>query len=133
MIVQVGSFVWSHLGNLQESSSPHKAAVRQLLKSTKLPTRFDLGRLQYSRNYEGSAFLQRLNSGALAEANLVWASDSSLPRSASANVTLDLFGRSLNLMDVGVRMEGLEYLLDNIVGDKDKVSFLESSTYTVFY
>lgn len=108
--------MWSHLSNLQESSSPHKQAVRQLLKKTKLPAKFDLGRLQFSRNYEGSAFLKRLNSGAGAEGNLVWSSSSSLPRSASANITVDLFGRSLNLLDVGLRLEGLEYLLETLLG-----------------
>ena len=113
---QVGSFVWSHLSNLQETSSPHKQAVRELLKRVQLPAKYNLGRLQFSRNYEGSAFLQRLQSGAAAEGNLVWSSSSSLPRSASANLTLDVFGRSLNLLDVGVRLEGLEYLLETLLG-----------------
>ncbi|XP_076472801.1 uncharacterized protein LOC143302134 isoform X1 [Babylonia areolata] len=113
---QVGSFVWSHLTNLQETSSPHKQAVRQLLKNVQLPAKFNLGRLQFSRNYEGSAFLKRLNSGAAAEGNLVWSSSSSLPRSASANLTVDLFGRSLNLLDVGLRLEGLEYLMETLLG-----------------
>ncbi|XP_076472286.1 uncharacterized protein LOC143301780 [Babylonia areolata] len=113
---QLGSFVWSHLTNLQETSSPHKQAVRQLLKNVQLPAKFNLGRLQFSRNYEGSAFLKRLNSGAAAEGNLVWSSSSSLPRSASANLTVDLFGRSLNLLDVGLRLEGLEYLMETLLG-----------------
>ncbi|KAL8574772.1 hypothetical protein ACOMHN_035315 [Nucella lapillus] len=113
---QVGSFVWSHLTNLQETSSPHKQAVRQLLTNVQLPASFDLGRLQFSRNYEGSAFLKRLNSGAAAESNLVWSSSSSLPRSLAANLTVDLFGRSLNLMDFGLRAEGLEYLLETMLG-----------------
>ncbi|XP_076436385.1 uncharacterized protein LOC143275928 [Babylonia areolata] len=113
---QVGSFVWSHLTNLQETSSPHKQAIRQLLKNVQLPAKFNLGRLQFSHNYEGSAFLKRLNSGAAAEGNLVWSSSSSLPRSASANLTVDLFGRSLNLLDVGLRLEGLEYLLETLLG-----------------
>ena len=112
----MGSFVWSHLSNLQETSSPHKQTVRQMLSDVKLPAEFDLGRLQFSRNYEGSVFLQRLNSGAAAESNLVWSSSSSLPRSLSANLTMDLFGRSLNLLDVGVRLEGLEYLMETVLG-----------------
>ncbi|KAL8574776.1 hypothetical protein ACOMHN_035319 [Nucella lapillus] len=113
---QMGSFVWSHLTNLQETSSPHKQAVRQLLTNVQLPASFDLGHLQFSRNYEGSAFLKRLNSGATAESNLVWSSSSSLPRSLAANLTVDLFGRSLNLMDFGLRAEGLEYLLETMLG-----------------
>ncbi|KAL8597069.1 hypothetical protein ACOMHN_057558 [Nucella lapillus] len=113
---QVGSFVWSHLTNLQETSSPHKQAVRQLLTNVQLPASFDLGRLQFSRNYEGSAFLKRLNSGAAAESSLVWSSSSSLPRSLAANLTVDLFGRSLNLMDFGLRAEGLEYILETMLG-----------------
>ncbi|KAK7501815.1 hypothetical protein BaRGS_00006901, partial [Batillaria attramentaria] len=113
---QVGSFVWSHLTNLQETSSPHKQAVRQMLEDVTLPEKFDLGRLQFSRNYEGSLFLKRFNTGAGAEANLVWSSASSLPRSAAANLTVDLFGKSLNLLQVGGRLEGLEYLVETLLG-----------------
>lgn len=50
------------------------------------------------------------------ESNLVWSSSSSLPRSLSANLTVDVLGRSLNLLDAGLRLEGLEYLLETVLG-----------------
>ena len=60
--------------------------------------------------------LQRFESGAGAESNLIWSSTSTLPRSLSTNLTVDLFGQSLNLLDAGLRMEGLEYLLETLLG-----------------
>ncbi|CAG2211156.1 unnamed protein product [Mytilus edulis] len=48
--------------------------------------------------------------------NVVWSSKSFLPRSAMTNITFDLFGRSVNLLEIGGRMEGLEYFLESYFG-----------------
>ena len=108
--------MWSHLSNLRETSNPHYQGVRALLTKEKLDDKFDLGKLQHSRNYEGSTFLNRLSSGGSAESNLIWSSTSSIPRSASANLTVDLFGNSLNLIDVGMRIEGFENIMEKALG-----------------
>ncbi|KAK2722935.1 hypothetical protein QYM36_003205, partial [Artemia franciscana] len=42
--------------------------------------------------------------------------ESYLPRSASMNFTLDLFGQSMNLFEIGGRFEGLEYLIESYFG-----------------
>ena len=113
---QVGSFIWSHLTNLMESSSPHKQSIRTILEKEDLKREFDLEKLKYSRNYEGSLFFERFNTGAMIESNLIWSPKSFVPRSAMVNLTVDLFGNSINLFELGGRIEGLEYLLETYLG-----------------
>ncbi|KAL5015760.1 hypothetical protein ScPMuIL_005349 [Solemya velum] len=113
---QVGSFVWSHLTNLMETSDPHKQEIREILEDEILKREFDLDKRKFSRNYEGSFFWKKLGAGAKLESNLVWSTESFIPRSVMANLTIDIFGNSLNLLEVGGRMEGLEYLLESYFG-----------------
>ncbi|XP_070194611.1 uncharacterized protein [Littorina saxatilis] len=122
---QVGSFIWSHLSNLKETSSPLKQEVKQMLQDIQMKKLFDLNPLKFSRNYEKSAFLRMINSGLQAESDVIWSAESPLPRSVSANLTFDLFGHSVNLLEIGGRLEGVDYLIEtlqaNIFGDgKDK-------------
>ncbi|XP_061171948.1 uncharacterized protein LOC133181472, partial [Saccostrea echinata] len=113
---QVGSFIWSHLTNLMESSSPLKQDIRSILESEYLKKEFDMDKRKFSRNYEGSFFLEKINTGASVESNLVWSSKSFIPRSLMANLTVDLFGKSVNLFEIGGRVEGLEYFLESYFG-----------------
>lgn len=115
-LFQVGSFVWSHLTNLMETSDPHKQEIREILEDETLKKEFDLDKRKFSRNYEGSFFWKKLGAGAKLESNLVWSTESFIPRSVMANLTIDIFGNSLNLLEVGGRMEGLEYLLESYFG-----------------
>ena len=82
--------------------------------SLALDKEFELSALKFSRNYEISALINKLNMGFAAESNLVWSGQ--MPRSLSGNLTVDLFGQAINLMDFGARMEGLEYLVKNLFG-----------------
>ena len=50
------------------------------------------------------------------DSNFVWSSRSFIPRSATLNLTMDLFGESMNLFELGGRVEGLEYLLETYFG-----------------
>lgn len=113
---QVGSFVWSHLTNLMETSDPLKQDIRSILEDEVLRKEFNLDQRKYSRNYEGSFFLDRLNTGAKVESNLIWSSGSFVPRSAMLNLTFDLFGHSVNFFEVGGRIEGFEYFLESYFG-----------------
>lgn len=87
---QVGSYVWSHLTNLMETSDPHKQAIRSILEDETLKVEFDMDKRKYSRNYEGSLFIEKLNTGATAEGDIIWSSKSFIPRSAMINLTVDL-------------------------------------------
>ena len=119
---QVGSFVWTHLTNLMETSSPHKTEIREILDDMELAKEFDLDKRKFSRNIEWSAFSEGLNLGAMAETNLIWATDSYIPRSGSLNLTIDMFGSSVNLMEVGGRMEGFEGLLEKLFGEDKEIN-----------
>ena len=113
---QVGSYVWTHLTNLMETADPHKQAIRNILEDETLKKEFDMDNRKYSRNYEGSIFLEKINSGATAEGDLIWSSKSFIPRSGMFNMTVDLFGNAINLFEIGGRVEGLEYFLESYFG-----------------
>nr|XP_034313736.1 apolipophorins isoform X7 [Crassostrea gigas] len=113
---QVGSFVWTHLMNLRESSSPYKETVKTMLESDDLPKKFDLDQRKFSRNYEWSHYSQELNMGGMLDNNLIWSPESFVPRSVSANLSVELFGHSVNLLEIGGRAEGLDYLLESYFG-----------------
>lgn len=113
---QVGSFVWTHLMNLRESSSPYKETFKTMLESDDLPKKFDLDQRKFSRNYEWSHYSQELNMGGMLDSNLIWSPESFVPRSVSANLSVELFGHSVNLLEIGGRAEGLDYLLESYFG-----------------
>lgn len=113
---QVGSYVWSHLTNLMESADPHKQAIRTILEDETLQKEFDMDKRKFSRNYEGSLFIEKLNTGATVEGDMIWSSKSFIPRSAMLNLTVDLFGSAINLFEIGGRAEGLEYFLESYFG-----------------
>ena len=52
--------------------------------------------------------------GFAAESNLVWSSDTQMPKSISGNLTVDLFGQAINMIDFGARMDGVEHLIRKI-------------------
>jgi hypothetical protein len=99
-----------------ETSAPNKRGIRAIIEDDILKKEFDMDKRKFSRNYEGSFFLEAINAGATVDGNLVWSSKSFVPRSAMANLTVDLFGQSVNLLEVGGRAEGLEYLLESYFG-----------------
>ena len=113
---QVGSFIWTHLTNLMETSSPLKQEIRAIIDDEILSQEFNLDQRKFSRNYEGSIFWESLNAGAGYESNLIWSPSSFLPRSAMLNLTVDMFGKSVNLLEVGGRMQGVEHFLEKFFG-----------------
>jgi len=118
---QVGSFIWTHLTNLAETSSPMKEEISALIEDPDLLREFDLDKRKFSRNIELSSFNELLNVGASLESNLIWSSASYVPRSASVNLTMDVFGQSMNLVEVGGRAEGLESILERYFGPESDI------------
>lgn len=117
-INQVGSFVWSHLTNLAKSNSPVRIEAQGLLLNDDLSERFKMDIRKYSRNYEHSLFFDEYNFGTTADANVIFGTDSYLPRIASLNFTADLFGQSVNFFEFTARAEGLEEMVSNAFGPK---------------
>ena len=105
---QVGSFVWSHLTNLMETSDPHMQDIRNIVHDEELKKEFNLDQRKFSRNYEGSFFFDSINTGAKVDSNVIFSQKSFIPRSANLNLTIDLFGQAINFLEVGSRIQGLE-------------------------
>ncbi|CAG7820252.1 unnamed protein product [Allacma fusca] len=113
---QVSSFVWTHLTNLQETSSPDKQAIRELLANEFLQNKFKTDARKYSRNYEGAYFNEDWNAGVSTDANIIFTPDSFLPRSGMLNLTVHFFGNSVNILEIGARVKALENILEPIFG-----------------
>ena len=118
-INQVGSFVWTHLTNLLESANPIKREIADIIYDTQLNKTFDLDKRKFSRNIEWSMFSEMLNLGVNFDSNLIWSSQSFIPRSGAVNLKFDLFGRELNLFEIGMRGEGFEGVLEKLLFPKD--------------
>ena len=116
---QVGSFIWTHLANLMETSSPLKQETRMILEQVPLEKKFNLDQRKFSRNIELSGFSTMLNAGAAVESNIIFSSKSWIPRSASMDLTIDMFGQSVNLVEVGGRVEGADKVVERMFGNKD--------------
>ncbi|GAB1606238.1 hypothetical protein Ahia01_000906300 [Argonauta hians] len=112
---QVGSFVWSHLTNLRETSDPHLQKVRAILEDETLIKEFNMDQRKFSRNYEGSFMFESLNTGAKVDSNVIFSSKSFVPRSANLNLTVDLFGHAVNVLEIGGRLEGVERILEKFL------------------
>ena len=115
-INQVGSFIWTHLTNIVESSHVFKREIQTIVENLDLEREFDLDKRKFSRNYEWSAFSEGMNTGAMIESNMIWSEKSFIPRSAMVNMTVDMFGDSFNLMEVGGRLEGFEDIVAKLFG-----------------
>ncbi|XP_036322031.1 apolipophorins-like [Rhagoletis pomonella] len=109
-INQVGSFVWSHLTNLAKSSSPVNIAVQSLLLNDDISTKFKLDIRKFSRNYQHTLFFDKYNLGTTTDMNIIFGTESYLPRMATLNLTTYLFGHSVNIFEITARAEGFEQL-----------------------
>lgn len=116
LLFSVGSFVWSHLTNLLTSSSPTRIEIQSLLTDRDLEDKFNSDLRKFSRNYENSFFSEEYNFGGSHQTNLIFSTKSYIPRTAMINVTLDLFGESINAYEVTMRTEGLEYYAEKLFG-----------------
>ncbi|CAH2058175.1 unnamed protein product, partial [Iphiclides podalirius] len=125
---QVATFVWSHLNNLGQSSLPSRVEIQGLLSGNTMPQLEDSPDFRmFSRNYEQSIFFDQYNAGGNYEANVVFSPDSYIPRSVSLNLTVDMFGESINLLEIKARGEGFERYFEAFFGkdapfDKDDIA-----------
>lgn len=57
-MIVVGSFVWTHLTNMQETSSPLRQSIREILKDDYLDVEFKTDMRKFSRAYEGTTLAE---------------------------------------------------------------------------
>ncbi|GBP16854.1 Apolipophorins [Eumeta japonica] len=120
---QVATFVWSHLNNIGQSSLPSRVEIQGLLSGNTVPQLEDIPDFRmFSRNYEQSIFFDQYNAGGNYEANVVFSPDSYIPRSVSLNLTVDMFGESINLLELRARGEGFERYFEQLFGNDGPLS-----------
>nr|UFQ72466.1 vitellogenin 4 [Procambarus clarkii] len=123
---QVRGFILSHLANLQDTDTPYKQHLRYLLRNILIPRDFYKDMRKYSRNIEMSYFWASLGAGAGVESNIIYSPGSFVPRSIDFNLTAALEGISVNLGQVGARLEGLDPAIEKVFGPEgyiQKTSF----------
>nr|XP_036224407.1 apolipophorins isoform X1 [Bactrocera oleae]XP_036224408.1 apolipophorins isoform X1 [Bactrocera oleae] len=114
-INQVGSFVWSHLRNLAKSSSPLYITVQTLLLDDDISNKYELDIRKFSRNYQQNLFFDEFNFGSTVDMNVIFGTESYLPRMLMFNFTSNLFGHSINFLELTTRAEGFDELISSII------------------
>lgn len=129
----MGSFVWTHLTNYQETNRPDKEIIRNLVSNEILQNKFQTDARKFSRNYENSLFSDEYKLGLGLDSNIIFTEDSFLPKSGMANLSVQLFGETVNLFEFGGRFNSPETLLEPIFGpggyfpDESMSTFLKST------
>ncbi|KAF4519899.1 hypothetical protein B566_EDAN008275 [Ephemera danica] len=119
LVNQVGSFIVSHIRNLRASNNPEKEEAKKHLANIPLPaSKFPFDVRKFSSNSELSYLFGQVNAAASAETNVIFSQKSFLPRFTSLNLTTQLFGHSFNLLEVGLRAENLEQILESYFGPR---------------
>ncbi|XP_076231616.1 retinoid- and fatty-acid binding glycoprotein apolipophorin [Calliopsis andreniformis] len=120
-INQVGSFIQSHLRNLRASTDPNKQEAKNQLGLIKPRTKFPEDFRKFSYNNELSYKLDAFGLGSSIENNVIYSQNSFVPRSATLNVTMELFGRNFNFLELNTRVENLDRVIEHLLGPKGKV------------
>ena len=117
-INQIGSFVWTHLTNLQETTSKDtwKMKLKNIVGSDFIQNKWNTDPRKFSRNIEISYHSNDLRVGGTLDSNIIFSEKSYLPRSATVNITTNLFGENINLLEFGGRFEGFEDTVEDFFG-----------------
>ncbi|KAJ8707317.1 hypothetical protein PYW08_010569 [Mythimna loreyi] len=120
---QVGNFISTSLRNIRASSNHDKQLARQHYGLIRTPSKFNNDYRKYSYYEEESFDIDALGIGGSLEKTVIFSQDSFLPRSVDFNLTAEVFGRSLNVLEVGGRQGNLDRVVEHLLGPK---SFLRT-------
>ncbi|KPI95250.1 Apolipophorin [Papilio xuthus] len=115
---QVGRFITTSLRHIRSSANPDKQLARLHYGQIGTPNRFNVDDRKYSFYREGSFNLDALGAGGSVEQTVIYSQDSFLPRSASLNLTAEVFGHSLNVLEIGGRQGNLDRVIEHFLGPK---------------
>jgi hypothetical protein len=120
---QMRSFMSSHIGSIMESEEPTlkdmKKELEIVIAGEQLPEiEQDLKKLSRHIEFSKAFKLPYVNQTVAAQlqSNLIYHPEGILPRSLMLNLTVNILGRSLNLIETGVDAEGMEPLLEGLFG-----------------
>lgn len=112
----VGGYIASHIKNIRASANPDKALAKAHLGFINTPSRFIIDPRKYSINGELSHSIESLGVANNVEGNIIYSQNSWLPRSASLNLTAEVFGQRWNFLEVAARQENLDKVLEHYLG-----------------
>ncbi|XP_066261681.1 apolipophorins isoform X2 [Euwallacea similis] len=115
--IQVGGFISSHIRALHASANPDKALAKQFLGFS-VKKSFPIDPRKYSFSGEFSYAVDSLGLAASTETNVIYSQNSWLPRSTTLNLTTEIFGHSLNFLEIETRQENLDRLIEHYFGPK---------------
>ncbi|XP_050302966.1 apolipophorins [Anthonomus grandis grandis] len=115
--IQVGGFIASHIHALRASANPDKSLAKQFLGFS-VRRNFPIDPRKYSFNGEFSYSIDTLGYGAAAESNVIYSQNSWLPRSSNLNLTAEIFGHRFNTLEIEIRQENLDRLVEHYFGPK---------------
>lgn len=118
---QVGSFIQTHLRNLRASTDPSKLNAKNQFGLIKPRVKFPEDFRKYSFNNELSYKIDSLGLGSTVDSNVIYSQNSFVPRSANLNMTVELFGKNFNFLELNTRVENLDRLLEHYLGPKGKI------------
>lgn len=118
---QVGSFIQAHLRNLRASTDPSKLNAKNQFGLIKPRVKFPEDFRKYSFNNELSYKIDSLGLGSTLDSNVIYSQNSFVPRSANLNMTVELFGKNFNFLELNTRVENLDRLLEHYLGPKGTI------------
>ncbi|XP_037295541.1 apolipophorins isoform X2 [Manduca sexta] len=127
---QVGNFITSSLRHIRSSSNPDKQLAKKHYGQIRTPNKFKVDERKYSFYREMSYKLDALGAGGSVDQTVIYSQTSFLPRSVNFNLTVDLFGQSYNVMELGGRQGNLDRVVEHFLGPK---SFLRTEDPQALY
>ena len=115
---QVGNFISTSLRYIRTSANPDKQLARQHYGLIRTPNKFNSDDRKYSFYRETSFNIDALGAGGSVDQTVIYSQDSYLPREASVNLTVELFGHSYNVLELGGRQGNLDRVIEHFLGPK---------------
>lgn len=117
-INQVGTFVNTHLDSIKASTDPKREWARHHFRNVRTSKKFPFDPRRYSFNREVSYAIDSLGLGSSVDTSVIYSQRSFLPRSVRLNVTGNLFGSAFNFLELSVRQENLEDVIEHYFGPR---------------
>ncbi|XP_022112947.2 apolipophorins [Pieris rapae] len=115
---QVGRFITTSLRHIRASANPDKQLARQHYGLISTPSHFNIDDRKYSFYREFSYNVDALGAGGNLEQTVIYSQDSFLPRSATFNLTAEVFGHNVNVFEIGGRQGNLDRVVEHFVGPR---------------
>ncbi|XP_045779870.1 apolipophorins [Maniola jurtina] len=115
---QVARFISTSLRAIRASANPDKQHARQHYGLIGIPNKYNVDDRKYSFYREMSYNVDALGVGGNVEQSVIYSQDSFIPRSVSLNLTAEVFGHNVNILEVGGRQGNLDRVVEHFLGPR---------------